>query len=122
VIIATDCGIWKTWDLYQRRWSVECTVASLKTRGFDLERTGVTQSARRERLFGLVILAWVSCLRVGVWLDAVQPMVVKRHGRKAVSVVHDGAERLTNALRWRPDELGQLLRLITTPFPAPGAA
>jgi Transposase DDE domain len=66
VIIATDFGIWETWDLYRRRWSVECTFASLKTRGFDLERTGVTQPARLERLFGLVILAWVGCLRVGV--------------------------------------------------------
>jgi transposase len=66
VIIATDFGIWETWDLYRRRWSVECTFASLKTRGFDLERTGITQPHRLERLFGLVILAWVSCLRVGV--------------------------------------------------------
>jgi hypothetical protein len=104
------------------RWSVECTFFSVKTRGFDLERTGITQPARLERLFGLVILAWVACLRVGVWLERVQPIAVKVHGRKAMSLIRYGAEHLTNALRWRRDELSNLLSLITTPFAAPGAA
>lgn len=70
VILATDFGVWETWQLYRQRWSVECTFSSLKSRGFDLERTGITDPQRLERLFGLLILAWVSCLRVGIWLDA----------------------------------------------------
>ena len=122
VIIATDFGIWETWELYRRRWSVECTFGSLKTRGFDLERTGITQPARLERLFGLVILAWVGCLRIGVWLEVSKPIVVKVHGRKAMSLVRYGAEHLANVLRWRPDGLSKLLSLITTPFAALGAA
>jgi hypothetical protein len=101
---------------------VECTFYSLKTRGFDLERTGITQPARLERLFGLVILAWVAYLRVGVWMEVLRPIVVKLHGRKAMSLIRYGAEHLTNALRWRRDELSKLLSLITTPFLALGAA
>ena len=66
VVIATDFGVWETWKLYRQRWSIECTFGSLKTRGFDLERTGITQPARLDRLFNLVILAWVGCLRIGV--------------------------------------------------------
>ena len=122
VILATDFGVCETWQLYQRRWSVECTFSSLKSRGFDLERTGITNQKRLERLFGLVILAWVSCLRVGVWLNTWKPIKVLAHGRKAVSLVRYGSERLRHALRWGLNELPSLLTLLTTPFLAPGAA
>jgi len=68
--------------------------------GFDLECTGITQAARLERLFGLVILAWVSCLRIGIWLARQRPIKVKGHGQKALSLVRYGAEILVNVLRW----------------------
>ena len=61
VVIATDFRVWETLALYRQRWSTLCTFGSLNTRGFDLERTGITQPERLERLFGLVILAWVAC-------------------------------------------------------------
>lgn len=41
---------------------------------------GITRPDRLERLFGLVILAWVRCLRVGVWLHAHVPVKVKADG------------------------------------------
>ena len=120
VIIATDFSVWDTFVLYRFRWSVECTFGSLKSRGFDLERTGITRPERFERLFGLVILAWLSCLRIGVWLAEVKPIKVLKHGRKAVSFVQHGCERFQNALRWQTDELVTFLSLLTRPFPAPG--
>ncbi len=98
------------------------TIASLKVRGFDLERTGITRPDRWERLFGQVILAWVSCLRVGVWLPAPFPIKVKAHGRSAMSLVRYGAEHLCHGLRWELFELTTLIRLLSTPFHAPGAA
>jgi len=99
VVIATDFAVWETLALYRQRWSIECTFGSLKTRGFDLERTGITQARRLERLFGLVILAWVACLRIGVWLAGQRPIKVKGHGRKALSLVRYGAETLINVLQ-----------------------
>lgn len=120
VIIATDFSVWDTFVLYRLRWSVECTFASLKSRGFDLERTGITLPERLERLFGLVVLAWLSCLRIGVWLAEAKPVKMLKHGRKAVSFVQYGCEHLQNALRWQTSELATFLRLLTRPFPAPG--
>ena len=122
MIIATDFSVWETFRLYRMRWSVECTFSSLKSRGFDLERTGITVPQRLERLFGLVVLAWVSCLRVGVWLDGLKPIKTLKHGRKAMSLPRYGGRFLRNALRWRSDELSQFIRLLMTPFSAPGAA
>ena len=75
-------------------------------------RTGLTQPKRLERLFGLVILAWLSCLRIGVWSNET----------KAMSLVRYGAEWLRNALRWHPDGLAEPLEILISPFSAPGAA
>ncbi|WP_161882483.1 transposase [Deinococcus alpinitundrae] len=122
VIIATDFGLRETWTLYKLCWSIGCTFGSLKSRGFDLEPTGLIQPKRLERLFGLAILAWVSLLRVGIWLHEVKPIKVLAHGLKAMSLVRYGAERLRNALRWDPADLAVLFTLLTTPFSALGAA
>ena len=104
VAIATDFSVWDMCVLYLARWSVESTFASLKVRGFDVERTGITRPDRLERLFGLVTLAWVSCLRVGVWLQAHAPIKVEAHGRPAMNLVRYGAEQLCHALRWELPE------------------
>jgi hypothetical protein len=57
VVLATDVSIWETWRVYHLRWSIECTFSSMKTRGFDLERSAMTSADRLERLFGLVTRA-----------------------------------------------------------------
>ena len=122
VIIATDFDLWKTRELYRQRWSVECTFSSMKSRGFDLERTGIIQKDRLERLFGVVTLAWVSCLRVGVWQDGIKPIKVKAHGRRAVSLVRLGTQHLQEALRWGSHKLKLIMALLTSPFCPPERA
>ena len=122
VVLATDVSIRETWRVYQLRWSIECTFSSMKTRGFDLERSAMTFAERLERLLGLVTLAWVCCLRVGIWRHALQPIAVKAHGRRAVSVVSYGWEYFAQAIRWEETLAETCFGLLRCPFPAPGAA
>lgn len=79
----------------------------------------MTRSDRLERLFGVVTLALVWCLRVGVWCHATRPIKRKQHGRRAVSLVRYDLERLAAALRWQTDDQAALLGLVMQPFPAP---
>lgn len=116
VVIATDFVLETTFRLYRWRWSVECTFSSLKSRGFDLERTAVTDPQRLERLFGLVVLAWLACLQVGVWRAEQQPIKVLKHGRKAMSLIRYGGEHIINALRWDSASLPALFSLLTRPL------
>ena len=109
-------------SVYRLRWSIECTFSSMKTRGFDLERSAMTFADRLERLFGLVTLAWVCCLRVGVWRNALHPIPVKAHGRRAISMVSYGWEYLAQAIRWEGMLAETYFGLLRHPFPAPGAA
>ncbi len=94
-----------------------CAFSGLK----DLERTGITRLDRLECLFGQVILAWASCLWVGIWLQAHGPIKGKAHGRSAMSLVQYGAEQMGHALRWNLPEFPILIRLLSTPFHAPRA-
>ena len=122
IILATDVSIWEAWQLYRLRWSIECTFSSMKSRGFDLERSAVTTADRLERLFGLVTLAWVCCLRVGVWINMYKPVKRKAHGRPALSLLSYGWEHLAQAIRWEPSRAETYFDLLRHPFPAPGAA
>ena len=122
VIVASDLSVLDTLSTYKKRWGVECTFSSMKTRGSLLERSAMTFADRLERLFGLVTLAWVCCLRVGVWRHALQPIAVKAHGRRAVSMVSYGWEDLAQAIRWEGMLAETYFGLLRYPFPAPGAA
>ncbi|WP_439823019.1 IS4 family transposase [Deinococcus marmoris] len=121
IVLATDLKVWDTWTVYRLRWSIECTFSSMKSRGFDLERSAVTHADRLERLFGLVTLAWVCCLRVGVWMNASKPIPVKAHGRRAVSVVQYGWQYLARALRWDHPQAELYFGLLNQPFSASSA-
>jgi len=121
VCLATDLHAQDACLVYRSRWSVECTFSSMKSRGFDLERTGITLGDRLERLFGLVTLAWVWCLRVGVDTALQRPIPVKAHGRQAMSLVTYGWERLAHALRWASQTVSTFTTLLTCAFSAPGA-
>lgn len=120
VLIATDFSVWNTADLYRMRWSIECTFSSLKTRGFDLERTAMTDLAALERLFGFVVLAWLGCLQVGVWKAVWKPIRILKNGRKAMSLSAYGAQHLIEALRWKPNALPMLFSLLMQPLSASG--
>ena len=122
IVLATDLSVWDTWEVYRLRWSIECTFSSMKSRGFDLERSAITIADRLERLFGLVTLAWVCCLRVGVWMNACKPIPIKAHGRRALSVVQYGWQYLAQALRWNPTQADTYFSLLRQPFPSPSAA
>lgn len=80
----------------------------------------MTQPKRLETLFGPVILAWLSCLEIGIWLNGIQPVKVLAHGRKAMSLVRSGGDSLQNAFRWDPKGFSQFLEVLRQPIPAPG--
>jgi hypothetical protein len=83
---------------YARRWEVETLFGCLKTRGFCLEATHVTDAARLKKLLALVALAFCWAHVTGEWLSAQRPLLVKKHGRKAVSIFRHGLDHLRRIL------------------------
>jgi hypothetical protein len=83
---------------YAKRWEVETLFGCLKTRGFCLEATHVTEPERLKKLLALVALAFCWAHVTGEWLSAQQPLPVKKHGRKAVSIFRHGLDHLRRIL------------------------
>ena len=83
---------------YRLRWKIETLFQALKGRGFDLESCRLSQPKRLCGWFGFLALGLCWCLKVGQALDEIDPLPVKKHGRRAVSVFARGLNLLQSLL------------------------
>lgn len=58
-------------DYYKERWQIEKLFKALKSSGFNMEETHVTEFIRLERLLLLVMITFGWCYNVGYYLDKV---------------------------------------------------
>jgi hypothetical protein len=86
-------------EYYKQRWQIENLFRGLKSSGFNIECTHVTDLDRLEKLFSLTMVAFVWCYKVGDYLDDnVKRIIIKKHGRRAVSVFKYGLDYLSKFL------------------------
>jgi hypothetical protein len=105
--------------LYRRRWEIESMFAALKSRGFGLEATNLTDPRRVERLIGLLALAFGWTRLVGDRRARREgPPPVKTHGRRERSLFRYGLDRLQGILTTpepQPKAFFECLRLLRSP-------
>ncbi len=85
-------------SVYKERWQIETGFRALKSSGFNIEDTHLSDIDRIDKLFSLVLVAFVWAYKVGIYLDSICPIKVKKHGRKAKSLFKYGLIHLTNVL------------------------
>jgi hypothetical protein len=83
---------------YAERWQIEMCSKAMKSSGFDIEGTHLTDLARLEKLVLLIMVAFVWCYKVGIYLHGIRPIKVKKHGRKAKSIFRYGLDYISNCL------------------------
>jgi transposase len=84
---------------YKERWQIETLFKSLKSSGFNIEDTHVTDLVRLERLFSLVLIAFIWCYNIGDFADKhFKNIITKSHNRRAVSVFKHGLDLLSKYL------------------------
>lgn len=101
---------------YARRWEIETLFGCLKTRGFRFEDTRLTRPERLSKLIAVLALAFYWAHRVGEWLHAVKPIVVKKHGRRAISLFRLGLDHLRRILVQisnRSTDLGAAIKVLS---------
>ena len=79
---------------YAQRWGIETLFGALKTRGFHLEDTRLTEEARLSRLLALLALAFTWAFLVGQWQATIKALKVKKHGSPPKSVFRLGLDLL----------------------------
>ena len=79
---------------YGERWQIETLFGNLKTRGFRLEDTHLTDGMRVSKLLSLLTLAGCWALLAGELENAATPIKTRNHGRAEKSVFRLGFETL----------------------------
>jgi hypothetical protein len=99
VIIATYSFDPQTMTVYKDRWQIETMFKAMKTGGFNLEDTHLTDLERISKLLCLLCIAFALVYQVGVYRHANLKMIkVKKHGRKANSFFRHGLNYVAHAL------------------------
>jgi len=91
-------------DEYKKRWEIETLFGCLKTRGFNLEETHISDPGRIMNMMALLSVTFCWCHHTGEWKTSIRPIPVKNHGRKAVCLFRYGLDALRETLlNLRPD-------------------
>jgi hypothetical protein len=86
-------------ETYKDRWQIETAFRALKSSGFNIEDTHLTDIDRIKKLFSLVMLAFAWAYVVGVFADEnLKKIEIKKHGRRAKSIFKYGLQIIANAL------------------------
>jgi len=99
-------------ELYRMRWQIETMFGCLKTRGFRMEDTHMTDADKIEKLMFVLAIAFCWSYRIGDNKEKETPTPVKSHGRPAKSLFRKGLDEIRQAIfRSRlPVEFRELLK------------
>jgi hypothetical protein len=80
-------------DFYKERWQIETAFRGLKSSGFNIENTHLTELDRIEKLFSIVMLTFAWAYLVGVFVNQhIKPVRILKHGNKAKRLFKYGLE------------------------------
>jgi hypothetical protein len=86
-------------EIYKERWQIETTFRGLKSSGFNIEDTHLTDIQRIEKLFSIVMIAFAWAYVVGVFAsENIKTIRILKHGRKSKSLFKYGLEIIANTL------------------------
>lgn len=71
---------------YRQRWTIETLFANLKTKGFNLEGTHITDPGKLSTLLAVLALTVTLCVKTGAAAARLHPIPIKKHGRRAWSL------------------------------------
>lgn len=99
---------------YRARWTIESLFATLKTRGFNMEDTHITDHRKLSTLLAVLTLAVAIAIKTGHAAAQLAPIPRKTHGRKACSVFSLGLTKLRKLFARLPrDQVFDALRRLT---------
>jgi hypothetical protein len=89
----------KAIDTYKERWQIETAFRALKSSGFNIEDTHLTDIKRIEKLFSLVMIAFAWCYVVGVFLHQNDyPIRLSKNGNLLKSFFRHGLDTIAKYL------------------------
>lgn len=84
--------------IYRKRWGIETLFECLKTRGFRMEDTHMTDRNKIEKLVFILAIAFCWAYKTGEIQAQKVSVLVKKHGRKAKSIFRIGLTLIRSTL------------------------
>ncbi|MDD3079269.1 MAG: IS4 family transposase [Paludibacter sp.] len=85
--------------IYKKRWQIETAFRALKTSGFNIEDTHLTDIERIDKLLSLVLIAFTWSYLVGIYLhEQVKSIRILNNGRRAKSFFKNGLTFIASIL------------------------
>jgi hypothetical protein len=94
LLLVTDKDPDTALEDYAQRWEIETLFGCLKSRGFRFEETHMTIPERLSKLVALLAITFCWAHLTGEWLHEQEPIEIKKHGRKAISIFRYGFDHL----------------------------
>lgn len=89
-VLATNGDPDEAIKLYNKRWQIESIFACLKTKGFNLEDTGMTDKHKLNLLVGLLAILTCWNCKLGFWAKEIKDIRIKKHHRPEQNLFHYG--------------------------------
>jgi hypothetical protein len=99
--------------IYRKRWGIETLFGCLKTRGFRMEDTHMTDGDKIEKLVFILALAFCWAYQTGEVQTRQVAIAVKKHGRKAKSVFRLGLSLIRSILFKVDRQIKQFVSLLS---------
>lgn len=115
LVIASLCSSFDLLDEYRQRWLIELFFKSIKTHGFNLEATHMTDKNHIKKLFALIALATLFVVKLGALKDhCIKKIKLKNHGRPTFSLFTYGLDFLNELFdSFYAGPLRPILRLLS---------
>tara|TARA_B110000908_G_C10199047_1_gene424439 strand:+ start:210 stop:698 length:489 start_codon:yes stop_codon:yes gene_type:complete len=98
VIITPHHDIDSVQDRYLNRNQIETMCKAMKTQGFNLEDTHLTDQKRVARLMGAVVISFAWSYKMGDYIDEISPIKIKSNNQRLRSFFKTGYKFLINLL------------------------
>ena len=87
-------------ETYRRRWQIETMFKAMKSAGFNMEDTHLTDPERVGKLLMMVMMAFVWCYNIGELVHRkIRPIRILKHGRKEKSIIRYGLDIVADYLQ-----------------------
>lgn len=116
IVVAHSQNMQDPCGLYRNRWQIETMFKAMKTSGFNIEDTHVTNADRLECLFAIVAIAYAICYQMGQIVVKDQKEVIKKHGYYAKSIFRQGLDKISQAIARLHDKPRLFKRLLSQIF------
>jgi hypothetical protein len=84
---------------YRLRWLIELFFKSIKSRGFNIEETHMTDPSKIKVLFAMLAYATALSVQAGIVRDYFDPIEIKNHGRPTYSLFTYGFDVIREMMR-----------------------